>query len=121
MNREELQQYIALNCIFEKDCERVCKEMTRFNGEFSEVWKFYLDSDTVFCEGGYSCMGDWCEISESLPSELLTYSKEELTEYVDNLIKKREEEKQRELERKEKVLREQYLKEYQRLKEKLGL
>lgn len=121
MTQEELHNYLELNSKFTEDCERVCKEMSRFNAEFSDAWKFRCEDDSVYCEGGYSCGGEWCEVSECFPVELLTYSEEELSKYIDSLFKKQQEERQKELERKQAREKETDLKEYMRLKEKLGI
>ena len=121
MTQEELKNYLTLNDKFVADCKRVCSELSRINFNLDKAYKFYIDEDEVSCEGSYSCCGDLEYVYEFFPKELLTFSDQELTLYVDTLIKKKKEEEEKENMMKKQRQAECDMKEYQRLKTKLGL
>ena len=110
MTKEDLKEYNKVIARFNKACNRVCDELSRYDYDFNRFSSFkytYKEySENIECEGSYFTL--------SFPSELLSYSDEQLKEHVDMLIEKqrvRKEMESKELEHKE-------YQEYLRLKEK---
>ena len=111
MTKEDLKEYNNAIERFYKACGRVCDELSRYDHNFDRglyLFKYTYEeySENVECEGTYFTM--------SFPSELLSYSDEQLKEHVDMLIERKRVKKEiesKELEQKE------YL-DYLRLKEK---
>ena len=110
MTKEDLNEYNKVIGRFNKACNRVCDELSRYDYDFNRFSSFKYTyekySEIIECEGSYFTL--------SFPSELLSYSDEQLKEHVDMLIEKervRREKESKELEHKE-------YQEYLRLKEK---
>lgn len=119
MKKEELKQFLELYDKFEDTCSDICHELSHYDNDFIYVEDFYIDEDSIRCEGDeYWSYGGHEHHTKYFPINLLTYSDDELKEYVSNLILEESEKKAKELAEKEKYQKEQELKELKRLKEK---
>ena len=110
MTKEDLKEYNKVIGRFNKACNRVCDELSRYDYDFNRFSSFKYTyekySEIIECEGPYFTL--------SFSSKLLSYSDEQLKEHVDMLIETervRKEKESKELEHKE-------YQEYLRLKEK---
>ena len=122
MTKQELEQYGKLNEKFVSDCERVCKELSRYDGSYDFLDSFILEDDEVYGHGHeWWSYGGHEEHEEYFDAVLLTYSDEELREYVDKRIEEKNKREQEKKDIKEARERELDLKKYNELKEKLGL
>ena len=119
MKKEELKQFLELHDKFEDTCSDICHELSNYDHNFIYVEDFYIDEDSVRCEGDeYWPYGGHEHHTKYFDIDLLTYSDNELKEYVSNLILEESEKRAKELVEKEKYKKEQELKELKRLKEK---
>jgi len=107
MKKEELKQFLELHDKFGDACSDICNELRHYDNDFMYVDDFYIDEDSVRCEGDeYWSYGGHEHHTKYFDIKLLTYSDDELKEYVSNLILEKNKKK------------EQELKELKRLKEK---
>ena len=95
MTKEEFLKYTELENIFVKDCERICRELSRYNKDFSGLNIFRFDGygRGVICESSLPDSG-----YQFFSADFLTFSEQEMALYVDNLIKERDKEKEEERE-----------------------
>jgi len=119
MKKEELKQFLKLRDKFEDACSDICNELRHYDNNFMYVDDFYIDEDSVRCEGDeYWSYGGHEHHTKYFDIKLLTYSDDELKEYVSNLILEKNKKKEKDLAEKEQYQKEQELKELKRLKEK---
>ncbi len=119
MKNEELKQLLELYNKFEDRCSFICRELSYYDRNFQYVDDFSIEDDTVRCEGDeYWSYGGHEHHTKYFNIDLLTYSDDELKEYVSNLILEESEKKSKEIAEREKYKKEQELKELKRLKEK---
>ena len=117
--KEELKQFIWDNSKFNYICKNICKELSHWNENFEFADTFVIEDKKVRCEGDeYWPYGGHEHHTNYFNIELLTYSKEELNDYVNALILKESEQKAKECAEKLKHEKERELKELKRLKEK---
>lgn len=117
--KEELKNFLWDYNKFEYICEDICKELSRWDESFKFMDEFSIDDKSVKCEGDeYWSYGGHEHYIDYFDVELLTYSKDELKEYVDKKVAERDTELQKEKEEKEAYKKEQELKELERLKAK---
>ena len=117
--KEELNQFIWDNSKFNYICKNICKELSRYNDNFKFMNQFTIEDKEVCCDGDeYWSYGGHEHYTDYFDIELLTYSKEELKEYVDKKIAERDAKLKKEQEIKEAYRKEQELKELKRLKDK---
>ena len=122
MTSKDIETYIDSRENFIQECKRVCNEMQRFDYDYIFLEKFEVDGNEVDGEGEEHLWGGETEIVyQSFPVELLELSNEELKQYVDDLIKEREDEEKRNKQQTEDRQKARDLAEFNRLKEKLGL
>ena len=122
MTSKEIETYVDSREKFIRECERVCIEMRRFNDDYIFLEKFEVDGDFVEGEGEEHLWGGEAEIVyQYFPVGLLAFSNEELKQYVDDLIKEKEDEEKLYKQQTEDRQKERDLVEFNRLKEKLGL
>jgi len=122
MTKEEIKQYRELDEKFNKECNRVARHLVRFNYDYNYVtdWEIY-DEEEI--HGWGDCYSRGCYMGVEnvyFDAELLTYTDEELDNYVNDLINenaKKEEEKRRMTEEEK---RNKELATLKRLKEKYG-
>lgn len=119
MTEEKLKEFEDLYNEFLTKCKKVCEELKRLERGYGYCDEFTPMGDDVYCHGHeYWPYGGHEEHEKYFPTILLTYTREEIKNYVDNLLtlaKQEREEKER-LEKEKKEKRE--MAEYQRLKEK---
>lgn len=119
MKKEELKQFLELYDKFEDTCLDIRNELSYYDSDFKYVDEFYIDDKRIRCEGDeYWSYGGHEHHTKYFNIDLLTYSDDELKEYVSNIILEESEKKAKELAEKEKYKKEQELKELKRLKEK---
>lgn len=117
--KEELNQFIWDNSKFNYICKNICKELSRYNDNFKFMNQFTIEDKEVCCDGDeYWSYGGHEHYTDYFDIELLTYSKEELKEYVDKKVIERDAKLKKEKEEKEAYRKEQELKELKRLKDK---
>ena len=122
MTQEEILAYEVAQNKFQHECERVCKEMSRFDRDFHYLSSFELDVDLVFGEGEDTwAYGGHEYYSKTFSADLLKMSDNELKKHVDNLIREEEEEKLKREQLKLDRQKEMELKELARLKEKYNM
>lgn len=117
--KEELNQFIWDNSKFNYICKNICKELSRYDDTFRFMNKFTIEDKKVCCDGDeYWSYGGHEHYKDYFDIELLTYSKEELKEYVDKKVAERDTKLKKEKEEKEAYRKKQELKELKRLKDK---
>lgn len=122
MTSQDIETYIDSHEKFIRECKRVCNEMQRFDYDYIFLETFEVDGNTVEGEGEEHLWGGEIEIVyQSFPVELLELSNEELKQYVDDLIKEKEDQEKLNKQQTEDRQKERDLAEFNRLKEKLGL
>lgn len=115
MNLQTIKKYRELEEEFYHECFRVCNEIKRYDNHFEHLKNFELCGDEIECTDRYD------SFYKKIPVEWLTMSDSKFKEYVDELIAE-EEAKDLEIKKRyEEKQKERDLKEYHRLKEKLGL
>jgi hypothetical protein len=121
MTKEEFKQYSELQEKFAKDVDRVTNYLGKIDDDLNHITEFYLENGTVFTHGweywGYDGQE---EHTGYFDAEMLTWSDEQLREYVDKKIKERELEYITQAELAKKQKEEEERREYERLKEKYG-
>ena len=127
MRYEDVQDYIQLQDMFQARCEEVCGLLIPLNDSYKCLYDFeiYSDPDEVFGEGDeYWGYGGHEHHSQKFPSNFLWKDDEDIKQYVEDELKKREEAKIEERLRMEKLVEEALEKrdreEYERLKKKFG-
>lgn len=121
MTQEEFKQYSELQVKFAHDVNRVTNYLGKIDYDLNHITEFYLENGTVFTHGWeYWSYGGQEEHTGYFDAEMLTWTDEQLQEYVDKKIKERELESiaQAELTKKQEEERER--KELERLKAKYG-
>lgn len=89
---KELTEFIKLNRKFNDSAARVCKLLERMNDEYQYIDSFqYDESDsTVYCEGGYSHLGEYNMVTTYFPSCLLTMTDNDVNKWIDEKISQNE-------------------------------
>lgn len=122
MTSQDIKTYVEYRENFIRECMRVCNEMQRFDYDYIFLEKFEVDGNDVEGEGEEHLWGGEIEIVyQSFPIELLELSNEELKQYVNDLIKEKEDEEKLNKQQTEDRQKARDLAEFNRLKEKLGL
>ena len=122
MTSKDIETYVDSRETFIQECKRVCNEMQRFDYDYIFLDTFEVNGNIVEGEGEEHLWGGEVEtVYQSFPVELLELSNEVLKQYVDDLIKERENEEKRNKQFTEDRQRAYDLAEFNRLKEKLGL
>ena len=127
MRYEDVQDYIQLQDMFQARCEEVCGLLTPLNDSYKYLTDFeiYSDPDEVWGEGDeYIGYGGSEHHSARFSLSFLWKDDEEIKQYVEDELKKREQEKETERLRIKKIQEEFQEKrdreEYERLKAKFG-
>lgn len=119
MTEKEVKTFESLYDKFVAKCNDICSELKRVERGYGYCNEFKPMDDEVYCHGHeYWSYGGHEEYEKYFPKILLTYTKEEVKNYVDNrlTLAKQEREKKERLEKEKKEKKE--MAEYQRLKEK---
>lgn len=125
MRYEDVQDYILLQNMFQVRCEDVCRLLRPLNDSYGYLSEFEIDDDEVFGEGDeYWAYGGHEHHSQKFPTKFLWEDDEEIRQYVEDELKKREQTKENERLRIQKLQEEAQEKrdreEYERLKKKFG-
>jgi hypothetical protein len=125
MTEKDVQDYILLQDMFQARCETVCGLLTPLNDSYKFLDTFEIIDDEVFGEGDeYYGYGGYEQHSQRFPLNCLWKDDEEIKQYVEDELKKREQEKEAERLRVQKIQEEFQEKrdreEYERLKKKFG-
>ena len=125
MTQKELSDYILLQDIFQRRCEEICRMLTPLNDSYRYLSDFeiYSDPDEVWGEGDeYWSYGGHEHHSQKFPSNFLWKDDEEIKQYVEDELKRREQEKEAERLRIQRIQEEAQekrdIEEYERLKKK---
>lgn len=125
MRYEDVQDYILLQDMFQARCETVCGLLTPLNDSYRYLSEFEIIDNEVWGEGDeYVGYGGTEYHSAKFPSNFLWKDDEEIKQYVEDELKKREQAKEEERLRIQKLQEEAQEKrdreEYERLKKKFG-
>ena len=84
MTKENIKILVELQAEFQNACENVCKHLVSLDNDFKHCYKFEIDDvdDQVECRGYYTVMNESQDVYKSFPVELLTYTNEQLDDYV---------------------------------------
>lgn len=123
MRYKDVQDYILLQDMFQARCETVCGLLTPLNDSYRYLSEFEITDNEVFGEGDeYVGYGGYEHHSAKFPSKFLWEDDEEIKQYVEDELKKREQAKEEERLRIQKLQEEVQEKrdreEYERLKKK---
>ena len=125
MRYEDLQDYILLQDMFQTRCEEVCGLLTPLNDSYKHLNTFEIGDNEVWGEGDeYVGYGEYEDHCQSFPLNFLFKDDEEIKQYVEDELKKREEAEEAERLRIQKIQEDTQEKrdreEYERLKAKFG-
>jgi hypothetical protein len=125
MTEKDVQDYILLQDMFDARCEEVCGLLTPLDDSYSYLDDFEITDNEVFGEGEeYYGYGGYEHHSQRFPLNFLWKDNEEIKQYVEDELYKRERAKEEERLRNEKLVEEALEKrdreEYERLKKKFG-
>jgi len=120
MTSNEIKQLELLLNNFKNTCLNICKQLILLDYDYTYCYKFTLYNDEVCCEGYYTAMNESEDITLFFPKELLTFTFDELENYVNKKLKEKEEEKSLLEKRNKELQEEKERKEYERLKKKYG-
>lgn len=122
MTKEEFNQYSELQEKFAKDVWRVVSFLKEIDEDLNYVSEFQLlDGVSVQTHGWENGMYQYHEEHYGFfDAEMLTWTDDELREYVEQIKKGKEEERVREEIEKARKKEEKERREYERLKEKYG-
>lgn len=122
MTKEEFKQYSELQEKFAKDVDRVTSYLGKIDYDLKFIDYYYLDEDKqvhTFGEETWD-FGGYERHYGYFNAEMLTWSDEQLREYVDEELKKYELELAAQAELAKKKKEEEERKEFERLKAKYG-
>lgn len=122
MTKEEFKQYSVLQVKFAKDVARITNHLGKIDNDLNYIDYYYLDEDgqvhtfgeEIWNFGGYEAHYGYFD------GKMLTWTDEQLNEYVINILTERELEAKRKACDIAKEKEEEERKEYERLKEKYG-
>ena len=123
MRYKDVQDYILLQDMFQARCETVCGLLTPLNDSYRYLSEFEIIDNEVWGEGDeYWSYGGHEQHSQKFPSNFLWKDDEDIKQYVEDELKKREQDKEEERLRIQKLQEEAQEKrdreEYERLKKK---
>lgn len=125
MKYEDVQDYILLQDMFQVRCETICGLLTPLNDSYRYLDEFEITDNEVFGTGDeYVGYGGTEFHSAKFPLNFLWEDDEEIKQYVEDELKRRERAKEVARLRNEKLVEEALEKrdreEYERLKKKFG-
>lgn len=84
MKREDIDKLVVLTNEFNEACENVCKHLSILNEDYKHFYEFEIDNanNHVVCRGYYTVMNESQDVYATFHTELLTYTDEELDDYV---------------------------------------
>ena len=122
MTKGELETLGGLTKKFNADCERVRLAMEKYNMDYYYIdyWR-YDEHGTVFGEGTYGRINVGRRISVAFNANLLTYTDDELSKYVDELIEQKHKKEELEKKQYEEQKRLEKIKLFEELKKELNM
>ena len=124
MRYNDVQDYILLQAMFQARCETICGLLTPLNDSYRYLSEFEITDNEVWGEGDEYWGGGHEHHSQNFPTKFLWEDDEEIEQYVEDELKKREQAKIEGRLRMEKLVEEALEKrdreEYERLKKKFG-
>lgn len=117
---EDVNILNQLNVKFLQDADRVSSFMSLYDDDYLHIDYWRIEDGTVYGYGNLGC-NEYNPIYVSFDTELLSYSDDELRDYVDSLIEKRNKAKQKQAEENEKFQKLKDMAEFIRIKEKYNL
>lgn len=99
ITQQEINTYVKSQEKFQLECERVCSILMLFNSIYKFVIKFEIKDNLVKC--GCEIDDNYTKWYVTFPIEFLEKSNKELKQYVDKLIKEKEEQEQEEVKNQE--------------------
>lgn len=123
MTQKELDKYIKLQEKFQLRCEAICEILKPLNRSYGYLSDFYIEGDKVYGEGDeYWSYGGREHHSASFPLSCICMPDNNIGEYVNEVIRKREEVRLSNQTRIQEInterLEKQEREEYERLKKK---
>lgn len=84
MTKENIKNLVELQAEFQHACENVCKHLVSLDDDFKHCYEFEIDTvdDQIECRGYYTVMNESQDVYKAFPVELLTYTNEQLDDYV---------------------------------------
>ena len=125
MRHKDVQDYILLQDMFQARCEKVCKLLRPLHDSYRYLSEFEISDNEVWGEGDeYIGYGGSEHHSVEFPLRFLWEDDEEIKQYVEEELKKREQEKEAErlrIRKAQEIFQEKRdREEYERLKAKFG-
>ena len=119
MTKEEFKQYSELQEKFAKDVDRVTNYLGKIDSDLNFTDYYYLEDGTVYTFGEETwSYGGYEKHYSDFDAEMLTWTDEQLNDYVNNILAERESEAKRKADAIAKEKEEKERQEYERLKEK---
>lgn len=84
MTKENIKNLVELQAEFQDACENVCKHLRQLDDDFKHCYEFEISavSDQIECRGYCTVMNESQDVYEVFPVELLTYTNEQLDDFV---------------------------------------
>lgn len=84
MKTENIEKLVELQTEFQDACENVCKHLVSLDSDFKHCYEFEIDNanNQIACRGYYTVRNESQDVYEVFPMELLTYTNEQLDDYV---------------------------------------
>lgn len=102
ITQQEINTYVKSQEKFQLECERVCSIMMLFDSRYKFVTKFEIKDNLVKCACEiHNCGNEYIKWYVTFPIEFLEKSNKELKQYVDKLIKEKEEQEKEEVKNQE--------------------
>ena len=125
MRYKDVQDYILLQDMFQARCEEVCGLLIPLDDSYRYLSEFEISDNEVFGEGDeYVGYGGSEHHSAEFPLNFLYKDDEDIKKYVEDELKKREQEKEAErlrIQKAQEIFQEKRdREEYERLKAKFG-
>lgn len=91
MKIEDIDKLVTLTKEFNDECVNVCKHLISLNNDYKHCYEFEIDDvdGQVECRGYYTVMNESQDVYAAFPIGLLTYTNEELDNYVSTELEKK--------------------------------
>lgn len=118
-----LDAYDDAKSVLVEKCKFIANEMQRANESFYciDSFSFNIEDGEMNGEGQHHCMGDVDVYEETLETEMLTMTEDEIVKRVDDIINKKKIEREQMLKERKERQRQKDFEEYIRLKKVLGI
>ena len=91
MAKENIKKLVELQAEFQNACENVCKHLIALDDDYKHCYEFDIDDvdDQVVCRGYRTVMNESQDVYAAFSTEFLTYTNEELDDYVSTELSKK--------------------------------